>query len=295
MRGVVFTQPVRSTLRGGSSAASPGTAAKPRFGATTPGADGVPYFIYRAQPDAPFRGTLVIVHGIGRNSLMHATHLGRVASATGYHVVAPHFSRHQFRRFQLAYDPDARANAATGLIRVLADASLQHGIDTARPVLIGYSGGAQFAHRAVLAGSMQPRAMILVAPGWYTFPDTTTDWPRGLRAGPTQPLDAVVRLVEVPTAVMVGERDTRRGASLNTDPHVDLQQGQTRVERAERWVAAVRRAASCVERAPNIRLRLIPKATHDAQRNFLRHQLAERIVSEANFLTKQSGDPYENL
>ena len=52
--------------------------------------------------------------------------------------------------------------------------------------LFGFSGGAQFAHRYVLAHPDRVAAAGIGAAGWYTFPDSATPYPYGLGRGAGQ-------------------------------------------------------------------------------------------------------------
>ena len=82
--------------------------------------------------------------------------------------------------------------------------------------------------------------------------------------------------------VTVGERDTQRDASLRQNDAVDHQQGQTRAERARRWVAAMQDAARGREIPAAIELRELPGVDHSFSESMERAELGE-IVFEHLF------------
>ena len=53
----------------------------------------------------------------------------------------------------------------------------------------------------------------------------------------------IEKFLRIPVSVLVGENDTGRGARFNKSARIDRAQGQTRLARAERWVAAMTAAA----------------------------------------------------
>jgi hypothetical protein len=77
--------------------------------------------------------------------------------------------------------------------------------------------------------------------------------------------------------VMVGTADTKRDASVNCEPEVDRLQGLTRLERARRWVAAMRQAAADHGKPPRVTLTEIPDATHLFARNLGRLDMPAQV------------------
>jgi pimeloyl-ACP methyl ester carboxylesterase len=197
------------------------------------------------REDAP---VLVSVHGISRNARAHAEVFTRLCADLGCAVIAPLFTKDDFRRYQqLGYDRAAAgARADLALNAVLDEVGEMTGAATDRVYMFGFSGGGQFVHRYALVHPDRVMAAALGAPGWYSFPDRDTPFPRGLRgAGRRIGFRLKVRgALRVPMAVFVGARDTLRDDTLNTTARIDAQQGHTRPERARRWVAAMRAAAA---------------------------------------------------
>lgn len=204
---------------------------------------------FYARPSAPVRNTpvLVSVHGISRNAREQARAFAQCCTSLGWVVVAPFFPRDRFPKYQQPGTSKKQNYPRSDLIlnAILDEVADLMGAATERVYMFGYSGGGQFVHRYAFLHPERVIAAALGAPGWYTFPDWKSPFPRGLRAGAGKAglsfdRDEVLR---VPIAVFVGAQDLDRDKSLNRSPKIDGQQGRTRVERARRWIAAMQNAA----------------------------------------------------
>jgi pimeloyl-ACP methyl ester carboxylesterase len=141
--------------------------------------------------------------------------------------------------------------------------------------LFGYSGGGQFAHRYAFTHPQRVAAFVIGAAGWYTFPDPARAYPQGLHnAGiefdPRQ-------FLRIPATVVVGEKDTRRDDALNTSHALDAHQGETRVERGRRWIAAMRAAASSHGHDTRYEFHILPGSDHSFLRSVRRGSLVQRV------------------
>jgi pimeloyl-ACP methyl ester carboxylesterase len=115
------------------------------------------------------------------------------------------------------------------------------GARTDKIYLFGYSGGAQFAHRFALLYPHRIKRLCLGAPGFYSLPDDTIDFPLGIRgmseaAGQAIDLNAFLSL---PLCLIVGAKDIKREASLFQSEEVDRIQGMNRCERAFLWFTKI--------------------------------------------------------
>jgi poly(3-hydroxybutyrate) depolymerase len=192
---------------------------------------------------------------------------------------APHFDDYQrLGRARLG----SRADRA--LEEAVAEVGRITGARTDRVFLFGYSGGAQFVHRFVMAHPDRVASAAVSSAGWYTFPNAGLPYPLGI--GSTTGLPGVgfdpEAFLRVPILVTVGARDTERAASLRQSDEVDHQQGQTRAERARRWVVAMQEAARSRNISAAIELRELPGADHSFSGNMERARLGE-IVFEHLF------------
>lgn len=205
------------------------------------------YFYARPSKPTHDAPVLVSVHGISRNAREHVQIFAQYCNSLGWIVVAPLFSADQFPKYQQLGFARKRVHPRSDLAlnAILDEVTALTGANTERVYMFGYSGGGQFVHRYAMANPRRVVAAALGAPGWYTFPDPGTPFPRGLRinAKDTRFRFEEESVLRVPTAVFVGAQDLDRDDSLNTSLKIDDQQGRTRPERGRRWVAAMRAAA----------------------------------------------------
>ncbi len=238
------------------------------------------YFIYVPRSATTNSPLLVTIHGIERMALQHAVRFSALAEKHGFIVLAPMFSKARIPRYQrLERGPDGDCPAAA--LELTAD-HVQRAIGLA-PVplrLFGYSGGAQFAMRYTMVGSLPVARLALAAPGWFTMPDTQHAFPYGLGDAPV--LEGRVadldRLLSIPVLLTVGADDTRRDRSLNRNALVEASQGKTRLERAHRWYDAITVAVRARGMTLLTQLKLLPGAGHDFNDNMQSHGLGEMIV-----------------
>jgi pimeloyl-ACP methyl ester carboxylesterase len=226
------------------------------------------YWLYcPAHAPARFAPVLVSVHGISRNAAAHARALAGVADALGCVLVAPHFSRRRFPDYQRLGRPDRLGiggRADTMLLRIVDDVRARLGLAPQPFGLLGHSGGAQFAQRFALVHARHLAGYALSAAGSYAWPDRTRRFPHGLAMSPRfadlQPdLDATLRL---PGLLLVGGLDIERDPALRQGARIDAEQGRTRLERAQRFIASMRQRAA--ERGSVARLRpvIVPDCAH---------------------------------
>lgn len=189
-------------------------------------------------PPRPVGAPLVTVHGRSRR----AGDLFRTFLPTAMKqertLVSPLFGSADYPRYQRLEGALGPFAAAAALTETLDDLSRQHAVDTRTIDLVGYSGGAQFAHRFALLHPERIRRLVVVASGWYTRLDARRRFPHGLGGASADApahfdVDAFLRL---PILVIVGEHDTVDDASLRTSPRLEREQGGNRLQRALSWV-----------------------------------------------------------
>ena len=221
------------------------------------------YFLFvptGAPRDAPL---LVSIHGISRKARLQAERFAPFAARYGFNVVAPQFDEDEFDDYQ-RLGRRGRGPRADEALDYLLDELARQGVACGDLFLFGYSGGAQFVHRYVMAHPERVRAGIVASAGWYTFPDPSVDYPYGTR------VDAKLRgvrlrpdeFLRVPMLAVVGNDDRKRDESLRRSHALDHQQGRNRVERAERWVRAMQRAAKKRDMTPRVELALLEGSGH---------------------------------
>ncbi len=206
---------------------------------------GVSYFLYIPRRDGTGVPVFVAVHGNGRNATQQASLWAPFAERAGVVLIAPLFTRERFPDFQRLGRAGRGDRADVMLDRIVAEVASLTGARAERLSLFGYSGGAQFVHRYMLAHPERVARLAAGAAGWYTFPDPALDYPRGIK--PVADLPGASfdpeKFLAIPTCVFVGDGDVLRDDDLNQDPDVDAQQGMNRLERGRRWTEAMRTAA----------------------------------------------------
>ncbi|MGB0847925.1 MAG: hypothetical protein ACPGSM_14435 [Thiolinea sp.] len=210
---------------------------------------------------------LVLVHGISRNVHQHIQAFSEFARQTGRMLIAPLFDEIRCKRYQQVRTKQCRADQM--LLAVLQDARRLSGHHFKQVMLYGFSGGAQFGHRFAMLYPGIVSQLAIASAGWYTFPDHQQTFPYGIRSSApkgrclTQNLK---QFLSIPMLVMAGELDIRRDANLRKGKDIDRQQGRSRVERAARWVRAMRSQAQIFGVQPNISLTILPDSSHDFNR-----------------------------
>lgn len=233
-------------------------------------------FIPASDPvDAP---CFVSIPGLAQNYREHAQIFAPPCEQQGAVMLVPQFAENRPDDYQRLGRLGLGQRADLLLNRCLEEVALMTGADTSRIYLFGYSGGAQFAHRYLLAHPHRVANAVLAGAGWYTFPDNRLKYPYGIRSSHKLPgvLFNPEEFLRIPVTVLIGEHDVG-STSLRRNPELDEQQGVTRVERAHKWVAAMQAAAvthgfqsrvSCIE---------VPGTDHSFRQFTRRGALAERV------------------
>ena len=225
--------------------------------------EGIPFYLYVPSRIDPEALPLVTVHGISRGAEEHLVAFAPWAERSGRILVAPLFSEDKCRRYQKVVLDRCQADRA--LFATLREVAEATGVEVDRFDLFGFSGGAQFAHRFALLHPERVARLAVSSAGWYTLPDAGEAYPYGLAPGSRASQRFRPKLeafLEIPTLVLVGERDVERDPALRKEERVDRRQGQTRVERAARWSQALREAAAQAGIAAEVRFRSLPGCGH---------------------------------
>lgn len=252
------------------------------------------YFIYVPTRPIVRPRMFITVHGISRNAREHAQRYARLAEEYGVVLVAPEFTAKRFPDYQRLGRASHGDRADRVLERVIAEASRLSGAVGDKVYLFGYSGGGQFVHRYAMAYPERVAAYVVGAAGWYTFPDPTLPYPRGI-----EPISALpnlrfdpARFLIVPGAVVVGDRDVHPGTALRKTESVEMQQGATRFERGKRWIACMNEQARHRGLPAQFRFHQLPRSPHSfsksMQRGDMGHWVFERLFGIRSVET--SGD-----
>jgi len=236
------------------------------------------YFVY--VPDSAPAGAqvLVSVHGISRNAYEQAVVFSPLCDERGMVLVVPVFNVEQHKDYQRLGRRRRGDRVDLLLNRFLSEATSLCGADVTQFHLFGFSAGAQFAHRYLMAHPHRVARAVVVAAGWYTFPDAGRKYPYGIRPGRALPgVDFnPERFLRVPLRVLVGAGDVG-ATNLRRGTRIDAQQGTNRVERARRWVAAMRAAAVSYGLTPSASLGEVAGIDHSFTTFCQRGQLLDRV------------------
>ena len=242
------------------------------------GADGQPALLFHAPPGRP-RGLLICVHGFTRQPLEQAEAFLPLAAERGWAVVLPVFDEQRHRRYAQLRAGRRGPRADLALIERVDALALTHGLPRRGWHLFGYSAGAQFAHRFAMLHPQRLRALALGAAGWYTWPDATRPWPLGTAGAPQPGGVALADFLSLPMSIWVGDRDDGPDRHLRDEPALSCWQGHSRLERAQRWRAAVSEAAAAQGQTADPALTLIAGAGHSFSGCQRKGRLAEAVMS----------------
>ncbi len=244
------------------------------------------YFLYIPQRGGAQAKIFISVHGISRNAVEHAQRFSAFAETYGVVMIAPYFPESDYPDYQRLGRKGKRADKV--LDTIVEEVSRLTGADSSKLYLFGYSGGAQFVHRYMLAYPQRVARVVLGAPGWYTFPDATQSFPKGIKVSrdfadiefrPTQ-------FLQVPACVLVGENDDQRDNELNQSPRIDGLQGKTRIERGRRWIRAMTSQARQHGLLTPYHFELLPGSSHSFSMSMQRGAMG---VKAFDFLFSDAG------
>ncbi len=238
-----------------------------------------PYYIFVPENITETPEILVTIHGITRNAAEHCLRYSQKFELGNTIIIAPLFSKEEFKHFQILRANDQGNRPSDALNTVLNDVATRLGVSTEQFTLSGYSGGGQFAHRYAMLYPEKIKKMILMAPGWYTFPNDDIAYPEGL--GTNQEFSDLQLhpqgLLSFPIDIIVGASDTRRNKALNIAPSIDEHQGLNRLERGQNWMNAIKELATGRKKTPLVKLKLIQCAGHSFTANFKNETYIEAI------------------
>ncbi len=238
------------------------------------------YYLYQPPKSDPALPLFVTVHGISINARDQARLFAPWAKKIGATIISPIFDPHFYPDYQRLGRTGHGKRADIALDAMLTSAAADSGCSNHSLALFGFSGGAQFAHRYTMANPERIAAQVLVAPGWFTFPDGRR-YPYGTRKPKRLPgieFDSQ-KYLSVDSLVLVGADDTMRDASLRSSDQLDRRQGFNRVERGQRWIAAMQKACAATNRFSRYKFETLDGCGHDFEQCMRLGSLGQKTMS----------------
>ncbi len=243
-----------------------------------PGPSGGKCYVYLPRQWQPGGPVLAAIHGISRNAREQALLFAGWAERHSFAVIAPLFSRENYRDYQRLGIEARGQRADRFFIRVLETFADWAGAPVERVNLFGYSGGGQFAHRFALLYPGRVAGLALGAPGWYTLPDERRAFPLGIAEFPEEITPDLAAWLVLPMIVLVGSEDNQRDPALRQSARLDRLQGLTRIERGQRFIAVTAAAARKRGLTPRLEFTLLPGVGHSFEAAMTAGGLPEKIL-----------------
>lgn len=220
------------------------------------------YFLYRptgASIDSPL---LVVVLGVSRHWQQQVAAFIPACERLGVTLLSPGMGGSVRAGYRSIGRQENRADVF--LHDCLREVSLLTDLDATRFRLFGHSSGAQFAHRYLMAHPHRVESAVIAGARWYTFPDTTRKFPFGIRSTKRLPDLAFnpEQYLRVRVTVLEGTVDTEEEEVFRNSEEISAQQGKHRLERARRWVAAMKAQAQAHAMPSMIELNAIDGVDH---------------------------------
>lgn len=224
-----------------------------------------------ASPDMPI---VVMLHGANRDASAYTDDLINAATVFGCRIIAPEFDKEDYQgaeKYNLGnvYDKNKKTflnpdKWSFSLIEPLFDHVVgQIKSNNKGYYLLGHSAGAQFVHRFLMYVK-QPR-VIKVAfanAGWYTLPDSNTDFPFGIKNSPVGQ-EQLARFFATKVFVLLGMDDIKTDdKSYNTTDEAEAQ-GKTRFDRGKYYFKSVKAKAEEMKLPFNWTEIHVPHVGHD--------------------------------
>lgn len=209
----------------------------------------------------------VIVHGTNRTAQDYRSRLREFAEEHGCVIMAPLFPSgilepRELNNYKFIKFHDIRYDRV--LLAMVDEVTEYYGLNAARFLLHGFSGGGQFVHRFFYLHPTRLLGVSIGAPGMVTLFDQERDWHCGVRGferefGVNPDIDAM-RAVAVQTVIGAADTETWE-ITISPESRLWMEgvndAGRTRIERLDALRASLERIGVSVRHA------VVPGVAHD--------------------------------
>ena len=237
------------------------------------------YYLYVPTTLGPDSSLLVSIHGISRKASEQTLCFRNLAEDNATVILSPLYRAGKYRDFQRLGRDGRGPRSDLDLLQLLSEVRSMLGLIERPFYLFGFSGGGQFAHRFTMAWPNQVAGVAIGAAGWYTFPDASVLYPRGIdKPGKLHGVRFELKsFLRIPTCVYVGEHDITRDDELRISASLDRQQGINRLQRGRRWISAMRSEASKHGISGRFRFEILPATGHSFTQAIKTGALGDRL------------------
>lgn len=242
----------------------------------------IKYTVYIPEKNINSSKVLVSIHGLSRNYDSHFNMNLDYAMEKEYILIVPEFGNENFNTYSTLGVIDNNNRADLALNEILQDVSRRINQNIEKINLVGYSAGAQFAHRYAMVHPEKINKLFICAPGFYTFLDENIYYPLGLKSKKYQNIDfrnKIKEFLNLEIFLYVGEKDLSREGNLKKNEFLDRTQGKTRVERAKNWYKEINNRRKEFKIYKNFKFELIQNTPHSFEKS-MNNGLKDKIWSE---------------
>ncbi|MCW8880114.1 MAG: hypothetical protein OQJ89_00270 [Kangiellaceae bacterium] len=214
---------------------------------------------------------LFVMHGMARNAEDYLDAWVEIAKRKNIFLVAPEFESEFYRITTNDYQEGnlksffGWSNPESEWAYTVVENIFDHIVSTnnfsnQNYNIFGHSAGGQFVHRMLL---LKPDARIAQAiaanAGFYTFPDTETDYPYGLRSIAT----SLNKSLQMKLVILLGEKDNNSNSGVLRQTELAMKQGKHRLARGENFFLSSKGYAEQANLDFNWRLIKVPQVGHN--------------------------------
>ncbi len=214
-----------------------------------------------------------VMHGTKRNAKEYRDVWAKLVGQKHIFILAPEFKRSLTSKSSKSYNegnmfddkhlPNPKKHWAFTVVENVFDKVVElEDVSNNEYDIFGHSAGGQFVHRMVLFyPEAKIRKAIAANSGWYTFPDTTIEYPYGLKSGYIDN-SIMEEAYKKDLIVMLGVRDTNDYHWGLRRTEEALLQGEDRLARGLKFYDFAKSTASKTRMEFNWEMDTVPDVGH---------------------------------